>query len=204
MSLVMHAITTRDTFVYLVHTLHVTLCRRDPASTWTRGTVTLAGDAANPMPPNLGQGGNKALEDVAVLAECLVRLNGSPSDMAPSRSAGGSRSGSANGSGGVGRGSSCSGGDGDLYPRLQDALALYERVRLPRAEALLAYSRQVRWGDWRVCFVVGCIGGSFRVLCCPWCPVMRQELCLAWVGALDLRHMILYQVQHPFTPCLNH
>lgn len=46
---------------------------RDPAATWTRGVVTLAGDAANPIPPNLGQGGNKALEDVAVLAKCLER-----------------------------------------------------------------------------------------------------------------------------------
>lgn len=33
-----------------------------------RGLVTLAGDAAHPMTPNLGQGGCAALEDAVVLA----------------------------------------------------------------------------------------------------------------------------------------
>lgn len=35
--------------------------------------ITLLGDAASPIPPNLGQGGNKALEDAGVLAACLAR-----------------------------------------------------------------------------------------------------------------------------------
>ena len=39
---------------------------------WGRGAVTLAGDAAHPMTPNLGQGGCVALEDAVVLARCLV------------------------------------------------------------------------------------------------------------------------------------
>jgi 2-polyprenyl-6-methoxyphenol hydroxylase-like FAD-dependent oxidoreductase len=93
--------------------------RRDPASTWTRGTATLAGDAANPIPANLGQGGNKALEDAAVLTECLSREWG-----------------------GAGRAAGAAGREG-LYARLQRALALYERTRLSRAAALLSYSRQV-------------------------------------------------------------
>jgi salicylate hydroxylase len=49
---------------------------RDPVSTWTSGVVTLLGDAASPIPPNLGQGGNKAIEDAGVLAASLSRCNG--------------------------------------------------------------------------------------------------------------------------------
>ncbi|WIA19070.1 hypothetical protein OEZ85_003725 [Tetradesmus obliquus] len=46
---------------------------RDPTPTWSSGVITLLGDAASPIPPNLGQGGNKALEDAGVLAACLAR-----------------------------------------------------------------------------------------------------------------------------------
>lgn len=49
---------------------------RDPVSCWHRGAVVLAGDAAAPIPPNLGQGGNKALEDAGVLVACLKRWAG--------------------------------------------------------------------------------------------------------------------------------
>ena len=35
---------------------------------WGRGRITLAGDLAHPMTPNLGQGGCTALEDAVVLA----------------------------------------------------------------------------------------------------------------------------------------
>jgi 2-polyprenyl-6-methoxyphenol hydroxylase-like FAD-dependent oxidoreductase len=38
---------------------------------WGRGRVTLLGDAAHPMTPNLGQGACQALEDAVVLARCL-------------------------------------------------------------------------------------------------------------------------------------
>jgi len=42
---------------------------------WGEGRVTLLGDAAHPMTPNLGQGACQALEDAVVLARCL---SGSP------------------------------------------------------------------------------------------------------------------------------
>ncbi|WP_248927013.1 FAD-dependent oxidoreductase [Paenibacillus hamazuiensis] len=44
---------------------------RKPLSRWTRGRVTLLGDAAHPMLPNLGQGGAQAMEDAIVLARAL-------------------------------------------------------------------------------------------------------------------------------------
>jgi 2-polyprenyl-6-methoxyphenol hydroxylase-like FAD-dependent oxidoreductase len=44
---------------------------RDPLSRWTHGHVTLLGDAAHPMTPNLGQGACQAMEDAVVLAACL-------------------------------------------------------------------------------------------------------------------------------------
>lgn len=36
-----------------------------------RGRVTLVGDAAHPMKPNIGQGAAQALEDAVVLASCI-------------------------------------------------------------------------------------------------------------------------------------
>lgn len=45
---------------------------RRPRRTWGRGSVTLLGDAAHPMKPNLGQGAAQALEDAVVLGECLA------------------------------------------------------------------------------------------------------------------------------------
>jgi 2-polyprenyl-6-methoxyphenol hydroxylase-like FAD-dependent oxidoreductase len=38
---------------------------------WGEGRVTLLGDAAHPMTPNLGQGAGQAMEDAVVLARCL-------------------------------------------------------------------------------------------------------------------------------------
>jgi 2-polyprenyl-6-methoxyphenol hydroxylase-like FAD-dependent oxidoreductase len=46
---------------------------RPAAPAWGRGRVTLLGDAAHPMTPNLGQGGCMAVEDAAVLARCLAK-----------------------------------------------------------------------------------------------------------------------------------
>jgi 2-polyprenyl-6-methoxyphenol hydroxylase-like FAD-dependent oxidoreductase len=44
---------------------------REPLKRWGEGRVTLLGDAAHPMTPNLGQGACQAIEDAAELAECL-------------------------------------------------------------------------------------------------------------------------------------
>ncbi|MCC6763438.1 MAG: FAD-dependent monooxygenase [Deltaproteobacteria bacterium] len=46
---------------------------RPPTRTWGRGAVTLLGDAAHPMTPNLGQGGCQAIEDAWILARELAR-----------------------------------------------------------------------------------------------------------------------------------
>jgi 2-polyprenyl-6-methoxyphenol hydroxylase-like FAD-dependent oxidoreductase len=45
---------------------------REPDENWTRGRVTLLGDAAHPMLQYLAQGGCQALEDALVLAECVA------------------------------------------------------------------------------------------------------------------------------------
>jgi len=44
---------------------------RPPARTWSRGRMTLVGDAAHPMTPNLGQGACQALEDAVVISRAL-------------------------------------------------------------------------------------------------------------------------------------
>jgi salicylate hydroxylase len=46
---------------------------RDPLPHWTRGRVTLLGDAAHPTMPTLAQGANMAMEDGYVLARLLAR-----------------------------------------------------------------------------------------------------------------------------------
>jgi 2-polyprenyl-6-methoxyphenol hydroxylase-like FAD-dependent oxidoreductase len=46
---------------------------RSPLRHWGSGRVTLLGDAAHPLTPNLGQGACQALEDALVLAGCLAR-----------------------------------------------------------------------------------------------------------------------------------
>lgn len=48
---------------------------REPLSTWTRGRLTLLGDAAHPMLPHLGQGANQSIEDGMALATILERAN---------------------------------------------------------------------------------------------------------------------------------
>jgi len=51
---------------------------RAPVSQWGEGSMTLLGDAAHPMTPNLGQGGCMAIEDAMVLAGCLLKYQNWP------------------------------------------------------------------------------------------------------------------------------
>ena len=44
---------------------------RDPVERWGSGRITLLGDAAHPMTPNLGQGACQAIEDALVLSHLL-------------------------------------------------------------------------------------------------------------------------------------
>ena len=48
---------------------------REPLATWTRGRLTLLGDAAHPMLPHVGQGANQAIEDGVALATVLSRAD---------------------------------------------------------------------------------------------------------------------------------
>jgi len=52
------------------------LCDRPPIKEWTKGRVTLLGDAAHPMLQYLAQGANMAMEDAVCLAEQVVAFNG--------------------------------------------------------------------------------------------------------------------------------
>jgi salicylate hydroxylase len=48
---------------------------REPLPTWTRGRLTLLGDAAHPMLPHVGQGANQAIEDGVALATVLAQAD---------------------------------------------------------------------------------------------------------------------------------
>ena len=47
------------------------MLHRLPVERWGEGRITLLGDAAHPMTPNLGQGACQAIEDAVTLADCL-------------------------------------------------------------------------------------------------------------------------------------
>jgi salicylate hydroxylase len=61
------------------------LFHRPPLGRWTRGRVTLLGDAAHQLAPHHGQGANQSIEDAAVLAACLVEAGTGPFDRALDR-----------------------------------------------------------------------------------------------------------------------
>jgi len=52
------------------------LCDRDPIKQWSRGRVTLLGDAAHPMLQYLAQGACMAIEDAVCLAENVEKAEG--------------------------------------------------------------------------------------------------------------------------------
>jgi len=52
--------------------VHTGIYDRDPLKErWGKGRISLLGDAAHPMTPDLGQGACQAIEDAVVLAKCL-------------------------------------------------------------------------------------------------------------------------------------
>jgi 2-polyprenyl-6-methoxyphenol hydroxylase-like FAD-dependent oxidoreductase len=53
--------------------LRADIADRPPVTTWGQGRLTLLGDAAHPMTPNLGQGACQAIEDALVLGVELAR-----------------------------------------------------------------------------------------------------------------------------------
>jgi 2-polyprenyl-6-methoxyphenol hydroxylase-like FAD-dependent oxidoreductase len=59
----------RDMLRYVSRERNWVLHDRDPATNWTKGRVTLLGDAAHPTLQYLAQGAQMAIEDAVVLAE---------------------------------------------------------------------------------------------------------------------------------------
>jgi salicylate hydroxylase len=56
-------------------TFRTALYDREPLPIWTRGRLTLLGDAAHPMLPHLGQGANQSIEDGMALATILAQAD---------------------------------------------------------------------------------------------------------------------------------
>jgi salicylate hydroxylase len=62
-----------EMFRHVEHVYKWGIHDRDPLPQWSRGRVTLLGDAAHPTMPTLAQGANMAIEDGYVLARLLSR-----------------------------------------------------------------------------------------------------------------------------------
>lgn len=67
-----------DLFIHSDNLFRWGLFVRDPLETWSKGQVTLVGDACHSMTPYLGMGVNVTMEDACVLARCI---EDSPSDI---------------------------------------------------------------------------------------------------------------------------
>jgi len=62
----------RDMLRYVSRERHWVLHDRDPATNWSKGRVTLLGDAAHPTLQYLAQGAQMAIEDAVVLADKMA------------------------------------------------------------------------------------------------------------------------------------
>lgn len=67
-----------DLFVHSENLFRWGLFVRDPLDAWSRGRVTLVGDACHSMTPYLGMGVNLTMEDACVLARSLEALPSDP------------------------------------------------------------------------------------------------------------------------------
>jgi salicylate hydroxylase len=66
----------RDMLRYVSRERNWVLHDRDPATNWSKGRVTLLGDAAHPTLQYLAQGAQMAIEDAVVLAEKAAASSG--------------------------------------------------------------------------------------------------------------------------------
>ena len=66
----------RDMLRYVSRERNWVLHDREPVTNWTKGRVTLLGDAAHPTLQYLAQGANMAIEDGAVLADAVSAAGG--------------------------------------------------------------------------------------------------------------------------------
>ena len=64
-----------DVLAAVKTTFRWALYDREPLPRWSRGRLTLLGDAAHPMLPHLGQGANQAIEDGMALAVLLANTD---------------------------------------------------------------------------------------------------------------------------------
>jgi salicylate hydroxylase len=69
-----------DLFVNSENLFRWGLFVRDPLERWSKGRVTLVGDACHSMTPYLGMGVNVTMEDACVLARCLEQSPGNVDD----------------------------------------------------------------------------------------------------------------------------
>jgi salicylate hydroxylase len=60
---------------HVKNTFRWALYDREPLPVWTKGRLTLLGDAAHPMLPHLGQGANQSIEDGMALATILANAD---------------------------------------------------------------------------------------------------------------------------------
>jgi 2-polyprenyl-6-methoxyphenol hydroxylase-like FAD-dependent oxidoreductase len=114
---------------------------RPPTARWGEGRVTLLGDAAHPMTPNLGQGACQAIEDAVVLARALSEAGVAADPMPALRRYEAARAPRANAVVVASRRLGLIGqAEGGLTCRLRDVLMALTPVAVARRQALAAWA----------------------------------------------------------------